>query len=80
MEANSESCNREGQKDDFRMEDLAPLCTMEEAAGFAVDDMFEATPLDFLLLPIVATIMGTIEVLALSGSRQHQRPRHEAAV
>ena len=80
MEANSESCNREGQKDDFRMEDLAPLCTMEEAAGFAVDDMFEATPLEFLLLPIVATTMGTIEMLALSKSRPNQRPRHEAAV
>lgn len=80
IEANSESCNREGQKDDLRMEDLAPLCTMEEAAGFAVDDMFEATPLAFLILTIVAAIKGTVELLALSGCRQNPRPTHEAAI
>ncbi len=61
------------------MEDLAPLCTMEEAAGFAVDDMFVATPLGVLLLPIVA-IVGAVEVLAWSGSRQDPRLTHEAAV
>ena len=52
---------------------------MEEAAGFAVDDMFEATPLGVLLLPIVATV-GAVGVLALSGSRQDHKLTHEAAV
>ena len=61
------------------MEDLAPLCTMEEAAGFAVDDIFEATPLGVLLLPIVA-IVGAVEVLALSGFCQDPRLTHEAGV
>lgn len=61
------------------MEDLAPLCTMEEAAGFAVDDIFEATPLGVLLLPIVAIVFG-VEVLALSESRQDPKPTYEAAV
>ena len=61
------------------MEDLAPLCTMEEAAGFAVDDMFEATPLGFLLLPIIAMV-GVIEVLAWSEARQDPKPTDEAAV
>ncbi len=79
IEANSESWNREGQKDDLKMEDLAPLCMVEEAAGFAVDDMFEATPLGVLLLPITA-IVGAVEVLVLSGYRQDHRPTHEAAV
>ena len=44
------------------MEDLAPLCTMEEAAGFAVDDMLEATPLGVLLLPIVAIVFGSRDI------------------
>ena len=61
------------------MEDLAPVCTMEEAAGFAVDAMFEATPLGFLLLPIIAMMMITVEVLTLSGIRQNPRLTHEAA-
>ena len=58
---------------------MAPLCTMEEAAGFAVDDMFDATALGVLLLPIVV-IVGVVEVLALSGSGQDPRLTHEAAV
>ena len=61
------------------MEDLAPLCTMEEAAGFAVDDIFEATPLGVWLLPIVA-IVGAVEALALSGSCHDPRLTHEAGV
>ena len=52
---------------------------MEEAVGFAVDDMFEAKALGVLLLPIVA-IVGVVEVLALSGSGQDPRLTHEAAV
>ena len=79
IEANSESWKEEGQKDDLRIEDLAALCTVDEAAGFAVDDMFEDTPLSVLILAIAA-IVGAVEVLALSGCRQDHRPTHEAAV
>ena len=52
---------------------------MEEAAGFAMDDMFEAKALGVLILPIVA-IVGVVEVLVLSGSGQDPRLTHEAAV
>lgn len=53
-EANNDSCNLEGEKDDRRIDDLLAVCVAEEAAGLAAEDMFEATPFGFSETPIAS--------------------------
>jgi hypothetical protein len=57
-EANSESWKKDGQKDDLRIEELLPLCVFEDAAGFALEETFEAAPLGTFLFPIIMVIDG----------------------
>lgn len=46
-EANRDNWKVEGEKDDRRIDDLLAVCMVEDAAGLAVDEIFEATPFDF---------------------------------
>lgn len=52
-DANKDSCNFEGEKDDRRIDDLLAVCVVEEAAGFAVEEMLEATPFGVFDFPMV---------------------------
>lgn len=51
-EANNDSCNLEGEKDDVRIDDLLAVCVVEDAAGLAAEEMFEATPFGFFETPM----------------------------
>lgn len=51
-EANNDSCNLEGEKDDRRIDDLFVVCVVEDIAGLAAEEIFEATPLGFFETPM----------------------------
>ena len=55
-EANSDNWNKEGQNDDLRIEDLLPLCVFGDAAGFVLEEMFEARAFCVLFFPIAMTV------------------------
>ena len=51
-EAKRESWKWDGQKDDRRMEDLLAVGVLEDAAGFATEEILEATALGVFCFPI----------------------------
>ena len=52
-EANSESCNREGQNSERSIEDWLPVCVIEDAASAAAEDILEAALRDLFVLPMM---------------------------
>ena len=75
-EANRESCKVEGEKDDLRIEDWLLFCVFDEAAGFALEEIFEVTPLVGLYLPISCEILSAaVNEFDLGWITQRSRPK-----
>ena len=51
-DANRESCSLEGENDERRIDDRFAVCVVDDTAGFAVEEVFETTPLSFLFFPM----------------------------
>ena len=57
-EAKSDSWNREGAKEDFKMEELLMACVADEVFGFAAEEIFDDNFADAFLLPMLAWAHG----------------------
>lgn len=77
-DANRESCNGEGENDDRRIDDLLAVCVVEDAAGFAVEETFDATPFGVFFLPI-AVVSSDMGCEALRKTLHGPRVKHECA-